>query len=114
MKAKKELTYFLILLVLFFSGCAVKKSILSPDFYSSESKLGLILITNDIGTTRSGNQGLLDMALTQGNKYTNPLHRVEPEINPENQFKDLSEYENLKISIDAAIKRSIELEKTKY
>jgi len=90
MKTKKLFTYSLIIFILFLSSCAVKKyAPVSPDFYSSGLKLGLILNVDTIRTFRMGAQGLLDVLVTPGNKYTKPLQTIEPKVNPVNRFKDL-------------------------
>jgi len=88
MKNKTNLIYHLLIVILIFSGCTVKKYVLSPEFYSSGSNVGLIVITNDISTLRSG-QGALDKALTRMDKYAMQLQTVKPKLNPESQFKDL-------------------------
>lgn len=76
--------------MLFPTGCAVKKNTLSPNFYSSGSKVGLILITNRIRTFRTEQQGFVVGLLTMNQeKYKRPLSTIEPYVNPEDQFKNL-------------------------
>lgn len=76
-----KLTIIIIFIILFAAGCAVNVP-LSADYFQSEKKVGIIQITNDINIFKEGSQGLLDMALTPGNKYREPLDIVDKEINP--------------------------------
>jgi hypothetical protein len=68
------------------TSCAVKKYIVSPAFYNSCSDLGLILVTNDITTRRSG-ASALGAALIDFHKYDAPLETVEPKLDPEKKFR---------------------------
>jgi hypothetical protein len=53
---------------------------LNQQFYNSK-KVGIILQVDSIGMAKAGGQGLLDMALTPGNRFTEPLKKVEPKFN---------------------------------
>ena len=86
MKIKQIFFTQLILIIILTSSCGVKKYSVNPGFYSSKSHLGLILITNDIGTRRSG-QSSLGMATTNYNKYDTQLQAVDSKLNPEKKFK---------------------------
>lgn len=70
---------FGILLLLTVTSC-VTKSPLNQQFYNSK-KVGVILQVDSIGMAKAGGQGLLDMALTPGNRFTESLKKVEPKFN---------------------------------
>lgn len=53
---------------------------LNKQFYNTK-KVGVILQVDSIGMAKAGGQGLLDMALTPGNRFTEPLKKVEPKFN---------------------------------
>lgn len=74
-----------LLLCLFFTGCASSIP-MNQNFYKS-TKVGIILQVDSIGLYRAGAQGLLDMALTMGNKYRQPLKNVEAVVNPTEKLK---------------------------
>ena len=73
-----------LLVVLFLTSCASTVP-LNQKFYNSR-KVGVIIQVDSIGTARTGSQGLLDVALTQGNKYREPLHAIESKVNPTNSL----------------------------
>jgi hypothetical protein len=74
------------LMTLITTSCAVKKYIVSPAFYNSGSDLGLILVTNDITTRRSG-ASALGAALIDYHKYDAPLEAVDPKLDPEKKLR---------------------------
>lgn len=53
---------------------------LNAQFYSAK-KVGIIITIDSIGIAKAGGQGLLDMALTPGNRFHEPLKAVEPQLN---------------------------------
>lgn len=65
---------------------------LNQQFYNSK-KVGVILQVDSIGMAKVGGQGLLDMALTPGNRFTEPLKKVEPKFNLHENLK--SEIKNI-------------------
>lgn len=80
-------TFFLMFLTAFITfSCAVKKYAISPAFYSSGSDLGLIMVTNDITTRRSGGSAI-GKAMIDYNKYDAQLEAVDPELDPEKKFR---------------------------
>lgn len=85
MENKKLLFTVIILLI---SGCATTVP-LSKTYYDSESRLGVIYLINDISMAKEGSQGLLDMALTPGSKYEQPLKIVDEEVNPIDKVKKM-------------------------
>jgi hypothetical protein len=60
---------------------------MNKNFYNS-TKVGIILNVDSISFAKAGGQGLLDMALTPGNKYTEPLKTVEPFVKPTEKVKN--------------------------
>lgn len=65
---------------------------LNQQFYNSK-KVGIILQVDNIGMAKDGGQGLLDMALTPGDRFTEPLKKIEPEFNLDETLK--SEISNI-------------------
>ena len=65
---------------------------LNQQFYNSK-KVGVILQVDSIVMANVGGQGLLDMALTPGNRFTEPLKKVEPKFNLHENLK--SEIKNI-------------------
>lgn len=53
---------------------------LNQQFYNSK-KVGVIVQVDSIGMARVGGQGLLDVALTSGNRFSEPLKQIEPKFN---------------------------------
>ena len=72
-------------LVLLMSSC-VSLIPLKQEFYNNK-KVGIILQVDSIGMAKAGGQGLLDMALTPGNRFTEPLKKVEPKFNVKETLK---------------------------
>lgn len=70
---------FGILFLLSVTSCVTTLP-LNQQFYNSK-KVGVILQVDSIGMAKAGGQGLLDMALTPGNRFTVPLKKVEPRFN---------------------------------
>lgn len=82
---------FGILLLLSFTSCVTTLP-LNQQFYNTK-KVGIILQVDSIGMAKAGGQGLLDMALTPGNRFTAPLKKVEPKFNLKETLK--SEISNI-------------------
>ena len=53
---------------------------LNQQFYNTK-KVGVIVQVDSIGMARVGGQGLLDVALTSGNRFSEPLKKIEPKFN---------------------------------
>lgn len=68
------------------NGC-VSTVLMNKSFYNP-TKVGIILNVDSISFSKAGGQGLLDMALTPGNKYTVPLKTVEPFLNPTEKIQN--------------------------
>ena len=92
MKTTIKLFTQLILIILLASSCGIMKHSLDPGFYTSGKTMGLILVTNDISTRRSG-QSALGMVTTKYDKYDKQLQAVDTRLDPENKFKRM--YSNL-------------------
>lgn len=73
-----KLTFGILFLLLVIS-CATPLA-LNQQFYNSK-KVGVILQVDSIGMAKAGSQGLLDMAFTPGNRFKEPLQKVEPKLN---------------------------------
>ncbi len=65
-----------ILLLLTVTSCITTLP-LNQQFYNSK-KVGVIVQVDSIGMAKAGGQGLLDMALTPGNRFTELLRKIEP------------------------------------
>jgi hypothetical protein len=70
---------FGLLFLLIVTSCVTTLP-LNQQFYNTK-KVGVILQVDSIGMARDGGQGLLDMALTSGNRFTETLKKVEPKFN---------------------------------
>ncbi|HEX8378500.1 MAG TPA: hypothetical protein VF602_11840 [Pedobacter sp.] len=70
-----------ICIILFLTNCAATLP-LNQKFYNSK-KVGVIVQIDSIGIAKEGAQGLLDMAMTPGDKYREPLNTIAPKVNPE-------------------------------
>lgn len=76
---KKLQIISLLVLVTVVSSCVTTVP-LNAQFYSAK-KVGVIITIDSIGIAKAGGQGLLDMALTPGNRFHEPLKAVEPQLN---------------------------------
>ena len=65
---------------LLMAGCATTVP-LNQKFYNTK-KVGVIVLVDSIGIAKEGAQGLLDMAMTPGDKYRAPLNTIAPKVNP--------------------------------
>ena len=59
---------------------------LNQQFYNSK-KVGVIVQVDSIGMARVGGQGLLDVALTSGNRFSEPLKQIEPKFNVQEKME---------------------------
>lgn len=85
----KKLSFLLILsLILITTSCAVKVP-LKPEVFKSSKRVGLILVNNSINNYRAGSQGLLDVAITQGNKYQEGLEIASKAVELNKKLKEL-------------------------
>lgn len=86
MKPKTLTAVLVAMTALFVFSCAVKNYTVSPDFYTSGSDLGLIMVTNDITTRRSGGS-VMGKALIDYHKYDAQLAAVDPKLDPEKKLR---------------------------
>lgn len=70
---------FGILFLLTLTSCVTTLP-LNKQFYNTKN-VGVILQVDSIGMAKAGSQGLLDMAFTPGNRFKEPLQKVEPKLN---------------------------------
>lgn len=68
-------------LVLLFSACS-RVIPMSSGYYQSPTTVGILIISNDIDMARTGSQGLLDYAITPGNRFIEGLETVEEDVEP--------------------------------
>lgn len=76
----KAIKLLLALSFLFILNSCVSTLPLNKQFYN-DKKVGIILQVDSIGMAKSGSQGLLDIALTSGNRFTKVLKNVEAKFN---------------------------------
>ena len=74
--------FLLSLLALFFISCQVQVP-LSADYWTKTSKVGIMVNVNPAAKFRQGSQGLLDLALTSGDKYQPVLANIDKTMNPQ-------------------------------
>ncbi len=86
MKTFTKVFLVMLLAAIMTFSCSVKKYTVNPSFYSSGSDLGLILVTNDITTRRSGGSAI-GKALIDYHKYDAPLEAVDQKLDPERKFR---------------------------
>ena len=75
------------LLLLVVATSCVSTVALNQQFYNSK-KVGVIVQVDSISMAKAGGQGLLDMALTSGNRFTEPLKNIEPKFNVQEKIKN--------------------------
>lgn len=82
---KLQKLVFGILLVLTATSC-VSTLPLNQQFYNTK-KVGVIIDIDSISIAKSGAQGLLDMAFTPGNRFKEPLQKIEPKLKLDETLK---------------------------
>ena len=80
-----KLTFALLVLLTIYS-CATAVP-LDRHFYSRK-KVGVIIQVDSIRMTKEGGQGLLDIAITPGNRFYSTLKAIEPQMEIEKRLKD--------------------------
>src|SRR6056300_1370402 len=89
MKLKIGLLGIASILILLLNSCASSNIPMKNDFYKNNKKLGIIYTIDDIGIYKGGAQGLLDMALTPGDRFREALIIIDSTVNPTNRIKSL-------------------------
>jgi len=72
--------------VLMITGCAVKVA-LTSSYFQNQNKVGVLYTIDTIGFYKMGSQGLLDMAMTAGNKFQEPIRVVGGNFDPTMKIK---------------------------
>ncbi len=84
----KMLKVFKVLvIVVFISSCATKIP-LTSNYYSNNKTVGVLFLIEDIGVYKAGAQGLLEMALTSGDRFKEALYSVDLKVNPKDDIKN--------------------------
>ncbi len=83
-----RIRYFIttITLGLLMSSC-VQRMTLQKSYYTNAKTVGAIYIIPPISVYKNGQQGLLDMAVTKGKKYKEPLEFIDKKLNLEKGVK---------------------------
>ncbi|MBW3518351.1 hypothetical protein [Flavobacterium sp. NKUCC04_CG] len=69
--------YFLIALAFLTLITSCQSIPMSKEYYQKHSKVGIISVVDSISLTKAGAQGLLDMAISSGKKYREPLKSIQ-------------------------------------
>lgn len=69
-------------------SCAARLPMTS-DYYKNAKKVGAVYVIDSLGVYKGGAQGLLDMALTPGNKYKKVVNAIEGKFDPKPKIKKL-------------------------
>ena len=81
-----KLTLLAILSLVILCGCATTVN-MNNKFYGNSTKVGILMVVDSANVTKKGAQGLLDMAISSGRKYKDPLKSIEKNINPKENTK---------------------------
>lgn len=77
----------LVILSSVLSACSPKIA-LPTDYFNNGKSVGILFYINPIGVYREGQQGILDVALTPGNKFIEPLNVVDKQLDLKTYVKD--------------------------
>lgn len=80
---KKLILFFSFLLLI--TSC-VPKVALSADYWQKPTKVGILINSNPPTKFKEGSQGLLDMAVTSGDKYKEALDLIGQNIHPNDEL----------------------------
>jgi hypothetical protein len=80
---KKLLFIFVALLTL--TSCLPKVA-LAPEYWNKPSKVGILVNATPPAKYKEGSQGLLDMAVTSGDKYQEALNLIGEKIHPKEEL----------------------------
>ena len=76
MNKLKLLGLLMIIPLLLSLGSCVTKVNMNSKFYNGTTKVGIIMKVDSANVTKMGSQGLLDMAISSGRKYKEPLKTI--------------------------------------
>lgn len=77
---------FLLIPLLFLLGSCVPKVALSADYWQTPTKVGILIPDQPPMKFKEGSQGLLDMAVTSGDKYQEALNLIGENIHPKDEL----------------------------
>lgn len=77
MKIIKLLLGFLFIALV--TSCVTRVS-LDHQSFINDKKVGVVVVVDSITVAKAGGQGILDIVLTPGNRFKEPLKKVEPRI----------------------------------
>lgn len=77
---------FLLIPLLFLLGSCVPKVALSTDYWQRPTKVGILIPDQPPMKFKEGSQGLLDMAVTSGDKYQEALNLIGENIHPKDEL----------------------------
>lgn len=77
---------FIALLFVLLNSC-VSSIPVNNNFYSNGNKMGIIVYIEYIALTQVGSRGLLDLALTPGNRFKAPLDSIAPSFDFRDRIK---------------------------
>lgn len=75
-----------ILIILIVNGC-VSSIPVNQNLYRNGNKMGVIVRVSDITVAQIGSRGLLDLALTPGNRFKEPLEKIDSTLDFKNEIK---------------------------
>ena len=87
LKIMRYLKLIVVLIVLITVWSCASTVPLDRHFYSRK-KVAVIIQVDSIKMSKAGGQGLLDMALTSGNRFTASLKEIEPKMHIKERLKD--------------------------
>ena len=83
---KKLILFFSFLLLV--TSC-VPKVALSAEYWQKPTKVGILINDNPPAKFKEGSQGLLDMAVTSGDKYQEALNLIGKNIHPKEELTNI-------------------------
>ncbi len=85
----KKINFFGFLAILFLVQSCVTKVPMNSEYLSKPSKVGILVNVNDPQKYREGSQGLLDLAVTSGDKYQPLLDHAKKQIDRKNELVNI-------------------------
>lgn len=82
----KKINFLGLVALLFILVSCVSNVPMNSEYFQKPSKVGIFVNVNDPQKFREGSQGLLDLAVTSGDKYQPLLDLVKKEINFKNEL----------------------------
>lgn len=85
----KKINFLSLVALLFILVSCVTNVPMNAEYFQKPSKVGIFVNVNDPQKFREGSQGLLDLAVTSGDKYQPLLDHVNKEIKFKNELIDI-------------------------